>query len=79
MVAAEAICEGIFNGVEAGSEPTAYEQNLRNSWVWRELVSVRNCRPSFHSSLGLYGGIMYSAFSTLLGGREPWTLSHGSM
>ncbi|XP_077287468.1 electron transfer flavoprotein-ubiquinone oxidoreductase [Arctopsyche grandis] len=78
MVAAEAICEGIFNGVEAGSEPTAYEQNLRNSWVWRELTSVRNCRPSFHSSLGLYGGIMYSAFSTLLGGREPWTLSHGT-
>lgn len=38
---------------------------------------VRNCRPSFHSSLGMYGGLAYSAFSTLVRGKEPWTLSHG--
>jgi electron-transferring-flavoprotein dehydrogenase len=77
MVAAESICDGIFDGIAAGTEPSRYEENLKKSWVWKELVAVRNCRPSFHSSLGLYGGIMYSAISTLLRGNEPWTLSHG--
>lgn len=36
---------------------------------------MRNCRPSFH--YGMYGGLAYSAFSTLVRGKEPWTLSHG--
>lgn len=77
MLAGEAICENIFNGTEAGSQPSNYEQKLKSSWVWKELVAVRNCRPAFHSPLGLYGGIMHGAISTFLGGREPWTLSHG--
>lgn len=38
---------------------------------------MRNARPSFHSSLGLYGGLAASGFSIFMGGREPWTLSHG--
>lgn len=25
----------------------------------------------------MYGGVMYSGFSILVGGREPWTLSYG--
>lgn len=25
----------------------------------------------------MYGGLAYSAFSTLVRGKEPWTLSHG--
>ena len=49
-----------------------------SSWVWRELSSARNVRPSFHSPLGLYGGLMYTGFFYgLLQGIEPWTLSHG--
>lgn len=39
---------------------------------------MRNVRPSFHTSLGLYGGLVGSGFSIFLGGREPWTLSHGA-
>lgn len=41
------------------------------------MYKVRNCRPSFHNPLGIYGGIIASGFSLFLGGREPWTLSHG--
>ncbi|XP_013387542.1 electron transfer flavoprotein-ubiquinone oxidoreductase, mitochondrial [Lingula anatina] len=62
----------------AGLEPLAYEQRLRDSWVWKELYAVRNVRPSFHSPLGLYGGMAYTGlFCVLLRGKEPWTLSHG--
>lgn len=55
-----------------------YEDRLRDSWVWKEIKGVRNARPSFHSSLGLYGGIMYTAIFSIVGrGFEPWTLKHG--
>ena len=33
-------------------------------------------RPSFHTPLGLYGGMVYTAFNILSRGKEPWTL-HG--
>lgn len=39
---------------------------------------MRNTRPSFHTSLGLYGGLVGGGFSMFTGGREPWTLSHGA-
>lgn len=42
------------------------------------MYKVRNARPSFHTSLGLYGGLIASGFSIFMGGREPWTLSHGA-
>lgn len=38
---------------------------------------MRNARPSFHTGLGLYGGLVASGFTIFMGGREPWTLSHG--
>ena len=45
--------------------------------MWSELYSVRNVRPSFHSALGVYGGIAYTGtIYYLLRGREPWTLKH---
>ncbi|KAI7432746.1 hypothetical protein KC364_g15341, partial [Hortaea werneckii] len=34
--------------------------------------------PSFHSPLGIYGGILYSGFSAYISrGLEPWTFKHG--
>ncbi|KAJ4402440.1 hypothetical protein N0V85_005297 [Neurospora sp. IMI 360204] len=55
----------------------SYEDSLRNSSIWKELKEVRNMRPSFHSPLGLYGGIMYSGIDAfLLKGRVPWTFKH---
>ncbi|KAI4732907.1 hypothetical protein E4T50_16527 [Aureobasidium sp. EXF-12298] len=54
-----------------------YEDKLRSSSIWKELKEVRNMRPSFHSPLKLYGGIMYSGLEAyLLKGRVPWTIKH---
>ena len=54
-----------------------YEDSLRSSTIWSELKQVRNMRPSFHSPLGLYGGIMYSGLEAyLFRGYTPWTLKH---
>jgi electron-transferring-flavoprotein dehydrogenase len=38
---------------------------------------ARNIRPSFHSKLGVYGGLMYSGIDQyVFRGRAPWTLKH---
>ena len=38
---------------------------------------MRNVRPSFNTSLGIWGSMAYTAvFCWLLRGKEPWTLSH---
>ncbi|KAK2717397.1 electron transfer flavoprotein-ubiquinone oxidoreductase, mitochondrial-like [Artemia franciscana] len=83
MVAAESIFETLVE--EEGKEtetkglfPKVYEDNIRKSRVWDEMKSVRNVRPSFHSPLGIYGGMIYTGIFYLLGrGKEPWTLSFG--
>lgn len=54
-----------------------YEDKLRNSSIWKELKEVRNMRPSFHTPLGLYGGVLYSGLEAfVLRGKAPWTLKH---
>lgn len=54
-----------------------YEENLKKSWVWKEIYSVRNIRPSCHGVLGVYGGMIYTGiFYWILRGMEPWTLKH---
>ncbi|XP_013191395.2 electron transfer flavoprotein-ubiquinone oxidoreductase, mitochondrial [Amyelois transitella] len=80
MLAAEAAMDLIIAGEathEKGIVPTLYEEKLKESYVYKELKQVRNCRPSFHTKLGLFGGVAYSGFSTLVRGKEPWTFSHG--
>jgi electron-transferring-flavoprotein dehydrogenase len=70
MVAAETVFARL-NGDRAGGVREA----LQRSWVWDELYRVRNIRPSFR--LGLWGGLVYSAFDTyVLRGRAPWTMHH---
>ncbi|XP_012254221.2 electron transfer flavoprotein-ubiquinone oxidoreductase, mitochondrial [Athalia rosae] len=83
MLAAESVIEAIVDAETntsptQGLEPKSYTDKINSSWIYKELKAVRNCRPSFHSPLGLYGGVAYSGISILLGGREPWTLSHGA-
>uniref|UniRef100_A0A804HK05 Electron transfer flavoprotein-ubiquinone oxidoreductase n=1 Tax=Homo sapiens TaxID=9606 RepID=A0A804HK05_HUMAN len=77
--------ESIFNQLTSenlqsktiGLHVTEYEDNLKNSWVWKELYSVRNIRPSCHGVLGVYGGMIYTGiFYWILRGMEPWTLKH---
>nr|CAG4638291.1 EOG090X0279 [Cyclestheria hislopi] len=80
MVAAESVFDAIHSEEKQatqGLEPKVYEDRIRKSWVWAELNSVRNVRPSFHSPLGLYGGLMYTGLFYIIGrGKEPWTFSH---
>ncbi|KAH8253904.1 hypothetical protein KR032_007529, partial [Drosophila birchii] len=79
MLAAESAFEAINADAQstAGVEPTSYAEKIKDSFVWKDLHSVRNVHPSFHNPLGLYGGLVLSGFSIFMGGREPWTLKHG--
>lgn len=69
---------GVSSGVSGpGLHVPEYAENLKKSWVWKELHAVRNIRPSFHNFLGLYGGMVYTGiFYWILRGKEPWTLHH---
>lgn len=60
-----------------GLEPSDYDERVKNSWIWKELYAVRNFRPSFHTRLGVYGGILYTALYFPFRGKEPFTLPHG--
>lgn len=55
-----------------------FSNRVKSSFIWKDLYKVRNARPSFHTRLGLYGGLVGSGFTIFMGGREPWTLSHGA-
>ena len=84
MKSAMLAAESIFDTMESeetqdtiGLEPKVYEERIRNSSVWEELKSVRNVRPSFNTTLGLYGGMIYTGLFYVLGrGKEPWTFKH---
>lgn len=88
MLAAEAAWEALKDRTPVAAEEDdasnadsvflyTYEDRLRDSYIWKELKEVRNMRPSFHTSLGIYGGIMYSGLEAyLFKGRVPWTLKH---
>jgi electron-transferring-flavoprotein dehydrogenase len=82
IVAAESAAEALKDsGSSSSSAPPidliSYEENLKKSWLWEELTQVRNIRPSFGTSLGLYGGVLYSGLDTfVLRGKVPWTLKH---
>ncbi|RYP67826.1 hypothetical protein DL769_005688 [Monosporascus sp. CRB-8-3] len=77
MLAAEAAWEALSAGDPGSVFLYSYEDSLRKSSIWKELKEVRNMRPSFHSPLGVFGGILYSGIDAyLLKGRVPWTLKH---
>ncbi|MDF1529351.1 MAG: 4Fe-4S dicluster domain-containing protein, partial [Sedimenticola sp.] len=73
MVAAEAISNNLPE--DYGSEITAYPEQLKQSWVWEELDTVRNIRPGF--AKGLWFGLFNAALETyIFRGKAPWTLHH---
>lgn len=77
MLAAEAAYAAVTASDSGSIFLYDYEDALRQSYIWKELKEVRNMRPSFHSPLGLYGGIMYSGLEAyILRGKVPWTLNH---
>ena len=67
MIAAETIFRRL-----SGDERAEVRAALEQSWVWEELRTVRNIRPSFR--WGLWGGLAYSALDTyVFRGNAPWT------
>ncbi|KAF2396150.1 hypothetical protein EJ06DRAFT_500551 [Trichodelitschia bisporula] len=78
MLAAEAAYSALTDAQPGAVFLYDYEDNLRSSSIWKELKEVRNMRPSFHTPLGLYGGVLYSGLTAfVLRGKEPWTFKHG--
>ena len=77
MLAAEAAFNALTKPDSTSpADLSAYEEDLRASWVWDELHDSRNIRPGF-AKLGLYGGLAHAAVDTvLLRGGAPWTLRH---
>jgi len=83
MVAADAVFNAIADEERQSNTEglfiPEYEEDLKKSWVWEEVYAARNVRPSFHSPLGMWGGLAYTGlFYFLLRGKEPWTLKHGA-
>ena len=77
MLAAEAAFAALSDVAEGSVFLYNYEDSLRKSSIWKELSEVRNMRPSFHTPLGIYGGVMYSGLEAfVLRGKAPWTLRH---
>jgi electron-transferring-flavoprotein dehydrogenase len=74
MIAGESIAELLKSTEGFGNECGTYEENLKASWVWKELKSVRNIRPGF--AKGLWFGLINAAVETLTGGLMPWTLKN---
>jgi electron-transferring-flavoprotein dehydrogenase len=77
MLAAEAAYPALVDTDASSIFLYGYEDKLRESFIWKELKQVRNMRPSFHTPLGIYGGIMYSGLEAFLfRGHTPWTFQH---
>lgn len=71
MTAAEAVFDAL-SGDSGPVEAVAYAENLKKTWVWKDLYKARNIRPSFNR--GRWFGLVYSALDTyLFFGRAPWT------
>ncbi len=73
MMAAEAA----FNALKENQESpvkvlSEYPELYENSWVYKELHTVRNSKPAFR--WGLLAGTLYTGLSLkLFRGKEPWT------
>lgn len=70
--------ESIFTALQSNPLPVeivSYDTQLKQSWIWQELKSVRNIRPAFQH--GLWWGLGYAAFDTyVLRGKAPWTFKN---
>lgn len=79
MLAAEATWDALQGNTDGGTVFLFdYEDKMRKSSIFSELKTVRNMRPSFHTPLGIYGGVLYSGLEAyLFRGKTPWTLKHG--
>lgn len=62
---------------EGNIEVAQYEKDLYDSWIAKELKSIRNTHAAFHLPGGAITGLTYSAFSCFISkGAEPWTFKN---
>ena len=74
MLAAEALFKHVIQGENNAHASHQYNNLFKQSWLYKELHSVRNIRPGFH--YGLWLGLLNAAWETLTRGLSPWTLRH---
>lgn len=72
MLAAEAIVPAIVVG-RSRDTLTAYPEAFRQSWLYRELNSVRNFKPWMEKKLK-WATLMFGMDQVLFRGKAPWTL-----
>jgi electron-transferring-flavoprotein dehydrogenase len=69
MIAAESAFDSLTQ------ECISYSDQLKKSWVWKELTTVRNIRPAMR--WGLVPGLIYAAVDTyIFQGKTPWTFHY---
>lgn len=64
--------EAIHQHLRQKTSMSAYQSNMEQSRIWRELSSVRNIRPGFYR--GRIFGLCNAVFETITMGLSPWTL-----
>lgn len=75
MLAAQACFEFLNQENTTRMEINSYPEKIKNSWLAKELYSVRNIRPAF--KYGLIPGLINAAFETYITrGHSPWTLTN---
>ena len=78
MLAAETVFTALQSVENNHGLLTAYPQALRDSWVWKDLHTVRNVKPML-SRFGSWIGMLFSGIEMWLAHWHihfPWTLSH---
>ncbi len=78
MLAAEAVftaLEPATENLNSNKESLTYQTLFKQSWLFAELHSVRNVRPSF--KWGLWPAMVYTALEQyVFKGNTPWTIKH---
>lgn len=74
MIAAECLFDSLFLQKEVPDNH--FDQQLKASWVGKELQQVRNIRPAFR--WGLLPGLLNAGLETVCRGKLPWTLRNHS-
>ncbi|PVU92384.1 hypothetical protein BB561_003859 [Smittium simulii] len=79
ILAADSVSKALESESDSPLYVEDYQESFNNSQIYKELYEVRNIRPSFHSPLGMWGGVLYSGIDTmLLKGKVPFTFQHGT-
>jgi len=75
MVAADSLYRKFTDGPIKGVEITEYEENIKKTWMWKELYESRNFKGGFKGNVytGLTQGFLISTFTH---GKEPWNLKN---